>query len=188
METRFDFSDLTTLVEGDEDSIFRTLRGTATFAVYGLGAQPLLFTDGTTSNPFGSVGTSTASNGTTLAITLNSTALTAIATDQTSNIFIGGIDSGENSLLPLWDFANSHQSINEKVVLSLTTAAAVSEPSSLLALLSFAAVLTSFIIRRPHEAERLICQGSYCRRKAMHIIRKGQVRWLGGRGVRAAEL
>lgn len=114
--------------------------GTLTYAVYGLGAQPTVFTDVTTSNPFGSVNTSSADDGTTLSITLNAAALAAISADQGGNIFIGGIDSGETSSSDAVDFSGAPGN----VALDLTTAAsAVPEPSSLplLIIVSLAVVL-----------------------------------------------
>jgi hypothetical protein len=71
--------------------------GSLTYDVYGLAAQPLAFSDVTTSNPFGSVVTSSASMGTLVSITLDSAALADIVAHQGGHIFIGGIDSGENS-------------------------------------------------------------------------------------------
>jgi hypothetical protein len=43
----------------------RHLGGNFTYAVYGLSARPLAFSDVTTTNPFGSIGTTAASTGTT---------------------------------------------------------------------------------------------------------------------------
>ncbi len=108
--------------------------GTLTYAVYGLNSQPITFSDVTASNPFGSVSTSTALNGTTVSIALNAAALAAIAGDQTSNIFIGGIDSGENGGAGADFFLTSKQSdANSASNLQLTTApSTVPEPSSLL--------------------------------------------------------
>jgi hypothetical protein len=131
--------------------------GPLTFAVYGLGAQPLVFTDVTTSNPFGSVGTSTASNGTTIAITLSSAALAAIAADQGGNIFIGGVDSGENGSTQAGDFFNTGFDPNAPNVtsLSLTTApAAVPEPASILLLITVVAVTVFAARRKLHLAIR----------------------------------
>jgi hypothetical protein len=51
----------------------------------------------TTSNPFGSISTTSALDGATVVITLHAAALTAIAADQNGNIFIGGVHSGENT-------------------------------------------------------------------------------------------
>lgn len=101
--------------------------GSLTYAVYGLSAQPLVFTDVSASNPFGSVVTTNASNGTTLDITLNAAALAAIGAAQGGNIFIGGIDSGELASTDTFDFASEGAS----TVLSLQTApSSVPEPSS----------------------------------------------------------
>ena len=66
-----------------------------TFSVYGLSNRPLAFND-VTGNPYGSVTTTDASTGTTITITLNAAALAAIGAQQGGDIFIGGIDSGEN--------------------------------------------------------------------------------------------
>jgi len=104
--------------------------GTLTFSVYGLSAQPMVFTDVTTSNPFGSVATSNADNGTTVSITLNAAALSAIAADQGGNIFIGGIDSGENVATPGADFLGT-AFVSSKLNLTTPGSAAVPEPSSL---------------------------------------------------------
>jgi hypothetical protein len=124
----------------DEPSPGGHLGGTFTFAVYGLGAQPLVFSDVTTSNPFGSVSTTSASEGTTVAITLDAAALAAIAAAQTGNIFIGGVDSAENSSSEAGDFLGTVA--GDVTSLSLTTGTAVPEPSSLpLLLFASAAVL-----------------------------------------------
>jgi hypothetical protein len=93
--------------------------GSLTFAVYGLCARPFLFSDVTISNPFGSVGTSSASNGTTVDVTLNAAALAAIGASQGGNIFIGGIDSGELSSSDASDFGDT---LNQSTVLHLQTA------------------------------------------------------------------
>ena len=104
--------------------------GALTYAVYGLSGQPVVFTDVSTSNPFGSVGTSSASDGTTVVITLNAAALAAIGADQGGFIFIGGIDSGENSNVTAVDFASTVAL--QKTVLDLQTASVMApEPSSL---------------------------------------------------------
>ncbi len=119
--------------------------GNLSYAVYGLGGKPSIFTAVTTSNPFGSINTTNGSAGTTISIQLNAAALAAIVADQGGNIFIGGIDSGEtvadpNIVSPSTDFVGDFgntlsqgppagQSYN--VVLDLTTApASVPEPSS----------------------------------------------------------
>jgi hypothetical protein len=112
------------------------MNGPFTYAVYGLSGQPLVFTDVTNSDAFGSVGTSSASNGTTVTITLNASALAAIGADQGGNIFIGGIDSGElsssTSASTFGDFAGSSPGGTAyNTVLSLQT---TPEPSSLLLL------------------------------------------------------
>lgn len=123
------------------------LGGPLTFALYGLSGQPLAFTDVTTSNPFGSISTTDASNNTTITISLNSPALAAIAAAQGGNLFIGGIDSGENVPNPatvspsadlVGDFGSSGNGnplpfSTYNSVLNLTTAAApaaVPEPAS----------------------------------------------------------
>jgi hypothetical protein len=86
----------------------------------------------TSSNPFGSVTTTSADDGTTISITLDAAALTAVAAHQGGNLFIGGIDSGETSSTTAADFAVSQYSIN---TLSLATApSAVPEPTSLVLL------------------------------------------------------
>jgi hypothetical protein len=91
-----------------------------------------VFADVTTSDFFGSVSTSTASNGTTLSITLDADALAAIITDQGGNIFFGGVDSGELSTTTAFDFGNAGSS--DHSTLSLVTRAAVPECSSILLL------------------------------------------------------
>lgn len=102
--------------------------GALTFSVYGLSGQPLLFTDVSASNFFGSAGTSTSSS--TVVISLNAAALAAIGAAQGGNIFIGGIDSGENG--SGFDFGSSSVS-SAKTVLNLETSASpVPEPSSVL--------------------------------------------------------
>ena len=140
--------------------------GALTFAIYGLTAQPLALTDVTTGNPFGSVGTSNASNGTTITIQLNSAALAAIAAAQGANLFIGGIDSGETVTDPhtvspisnlVGDFEASlngypDPSSTYNTVLHFTTApAAVPEPASILLL---ATMLGTFGIRRARAQRR----------------------------------
>ena len=131
--------------------------GDLTFDVYGLSAQPLVFTDVTTSNLFGSVSTSNSSAGTTLTISLNAAALAAIGAAQGGNIFIGGIDSAETITDPgtvsLGDFVGDFgstanipgfQSFNTDLNLTTTTAATVPEPSSLLLLASAALLLLTW--------------------------------------------
>jgi hypothetical protein len=114
--------------------------GSLTYTVYGLAGQPTLFTDVTTSNPFASpVTTSTADDGTTISITLDSAALADIVAHQGGNIFIGGIDSGENSSTSAFDFAKTGNPAGTIGVtsLSLTTAPApVPEPASVVLLAS----------------------------------------------------
>lgn len=100
--------------------------GTLTFSVYGLSGQPLLFTDVSATNFFGSSGTSASSP--TVSITLNAAALAAIGAAQGGNIFIGGIDSGEN--VSGFDFGSS-ATATDNTVLNLQTSA-VPEPASLL--------------------------------------------------------
>jgi hypothetical protein len=93
----------------------------------------MVFTDVTTTNPFGSVDTSAASNGTTVDIMLNATALSAISAAQGGNIFIGGIDSGELSLG--FDFGSNTGFAQLQTVLSLTTTAEPSSPPLLATIL-----------------------------------------------------
>jgi hypothetical protein len=116
----------------DEPAAVGHQGGSLTYAIYGLGAQPLVFTDVTTSNPFAlPVTTSSTSDGTTISITLNSAALAAITADQGGHIFIGGIASGESSSTLAGDFAVSAGSGNV-TSLSLTTGPApVPEPASI---------------------------------------------------------
>jgi hypothetical protein len=104
--------------------------GSLTYAVYGLNAEPLAFGDVTTTNPFGSVVTTNASDGTTISITLNSAALADIVAHQGGHIFIGGIDSGETSTTTsAYDFAFSGP--GNVTSLNLTTApVATPEPAS----------------------------------------------------------
>jgi hypothetical protein len=78
-----------------------------TYAVYGLSAQPSVFTDVTASHSFGSVGTSNSDNGTDLDIRLNAAAVAAITAAQGGKLFIGGIDSGELSTTDAHDFAGT---------------------------------------------------------------------------------
>jgi hypothetical protein len=110
--------------------------GSLTYTVYGLGAQPLVFTDVTTSNPFGSVATSSTDNGTTITITLDSAVLADIVANQGGHIFIGGVDSGETSSTSAGDFRGS---AGPTFVTSLklnTGSAAVPEPASIVLLAS----------------------------------------------------
>jgi len=117
---------------------FGHVGGTLTFAVYGLTAQPLVFTDVTNSNPFGSVSTTSADGGTTVSIPLNAAALAAISADQGTDIFIGGIDSGENTSTGAGDFFSTGlPGVPSNTKLDLTTATVpspVPEPSSLILL------------------------------------------------------
>jgi hypothetical protein len=82
--------------------------GDLTYTVYGLTGQPIVFTDVSSSDTaFGSLGTSNASGTTALTITLNAAALAAIGADQGGDIFIGGIDSGENGSIYTDDFEST---------------------------------------------------------------------------------
>jgi PEP-CTERM motif len=121
--------------------------GSLTYAVYGLSAQPLAFLDVTTANPFAlPVTTSSADDGTTISITLNSAALAAIAAHQGGHIFIGGIDSGESSSTTAYDFGAS-DGLSNVTSLRLTTApTAVPEPSSILLVASVGLLLV--VLRR----------------------------------------
>ncbi len=113
------------------------LGGALTFSVYGLSGQPVDFSGVTTGNPYGSVNTTDASTGTTITITLNAAALAAIGAQQGGDIYIGGIDSGENdspcaassSSCVVGDFAGSPDSQNTVLTL-ITSPAAVPEPST----------------------------------------------------------
>jgi PEP-CTERM motif len=132
--------------------------GALTFAVYGLQAEPLVFPDVTTSNPFGSIATSDASTGTTLNITLNGAALAAIAAKQGGNLFIGGINSGENvQTSPGFDFSGDFNSTDETddTVLHLATAsivdAMVPEPNSMLLLAASLGALGIAIRKRRRQ-------------------------------------
>lgn len=80
------------------------------------------------SNFFGSAGTSASSP--TAVITLNAAALAAIDAVQGGNIFIGGIDSGENGSGT--DFGSSATAADTTVLNLQTSASSVPEPSSLL--------------------------------------------------------
>jgi hypothetical protein len=131
--------------------------GNLTYAVYGLNGRPLIFSDVTTSSPYGSVSTTDTSSGTTITITLNAAALAAIGADQGGNIFIGGIDSAEN-LSPcaitvdcaVGDFGST-QRINGtfNTVLTLTTTqAAVPEPFSAALLATMILLLAGVAMRR----------------------------------------
>jgi hypothetical protein len=104
------------------------LGGSLTYTVYGLAGQPMVFTDVTTTNPFGSVGTSSADNGTTISITLDSAALADIVAHQGGHIFIGGVDSGENNTTIAGDFVGT--GAGNVTSLSLNTAP-VPEPASI---------------------------------------------------------
>jgi hypothetical protein len=129
--------------------------GSLTYDVYGLTTQPMMFTDVTTSNLFGSVATSSASSGTTISITLDSAALAAIAMHQGGNIFIGGIDSGETSSTLAGDFARTGGLPPVGVTsLKLNTAPApVPEPASIVL---FASLLIGSLValrRKTRSAE-----------------------------------
>lgn len=129
--------------------------GDLTFAVYGLGGQPIAFTDVTATNPFGSVGTSAASSRTTVTITLDTAALAAITADQGADIFIGGISSAETITNPgsnQGDFGASGPGHN--AVLNLTTAPSspVPEPSSWALMGTFVVLLTQTIRQRRRRA------------------------------------
>lgn len=102
--------------------------GPLTFSVYGLSGQPVLITDVSTSNSFGSAGTSTSSP--TVVITLNAAALAAIGAAQGGNIFIGGIDSGEDG--SGFDFGSSASAADNTVLNLQTSSSSAPEPSSLL--------------------------------------------------------
>jgi len=117
--------------------------GILRFEVYGLTAQPLVFTDVTKSDLFGSVFTSGADDDTTISIPLNAAALAAISADQGKDIFIGGIDSGENSSTAAGDFGFTSGHSNAKLDLTTATVPSPSpEPSSLILLATvIAAVL-----------------------------------------------
>src|SRR5215831_9685437 len=71
--------------------------GPQTFSVYSLSDRPFHFSDIGAGIFFGSVATSDALNGTVIDIPLNASALAAITANQGGNVFIGGIDSGEDS-------------------------------------------------------------------------------------------
>ena len=110
--------------------------GTLTYSVYGLSAQPTVFSGVGTANPFGSVSTSSTDDGTIIDITLNAAALAAITSDQGGNIFIGGIDSGETA--GGYDFGTTGVAgeTDNTTDLSLVTSASTSvpEPSAVLLL------------------------------------------------------
>jgi hypothetical protein len=136
--------------------------GALTFTVYGLPAEPLVFSDVTTSNPFGSIATSNNSTGTTVNIVLNGAALAAIAAKQGGNIFIAGIDSGENDPDPsrtnphfnfVGDFGSTDAN-GSNAVLHLDTAvgAAAPEPSSMLLLATSLAALGILTRKRAHRS------------------------------------
>ncbi len=128
-------------ITGSNPALDGHVGGTLTYAVYGLTGQPLVFNDVVTlaTNPFGSILTSAVAAETTISITLNADALTAIAAAHGGNIFIGGIDSGELSVANgyLYDFGWSSLSAPtypNQTILVLTTApsAPVPEPNGLL--------------------------------------------------------
>jgi hypothetical protein len=103
--------------------------GPLTYAVYGLSARPFVFTDVTTSKPFGSVGTSSADNGTDVDIPLNVAALAAITAAEGENLFMGGIDSGELNALDAHDFARTQVLANATLSFVFQT---VPEPNTIL--------------------------------------------------------
>ena len=125
-----------------------------TFSVYGLSNRPLAFND-VTGNPYGSVTTTDASTGTTITITLNAAALAAIGAQQGGDIFIGGIDSGENdspcaadsSSCVVGDFAGSPDSQNTVLTL-ITTPATVPEPSTSALLVTMILLLAGVVMSR----------------------------------------
>jgi PEP-CTERM motif len=133
---------------------FGHVGGDLTFALYGLTSQAVKLADVVTTTPFSdSFDTSNLSNEKTITIQLNSDALAAIAAAQGSELFIGGIDSGESvtdpaTVSPGEDFVgdfettengNPFDSSTYNAVLNLTTApAAVPEPSSIALLLTAA--------------------------------------------------
>ena len=120
--------------------------GLLTYAVYGSSGEPLVFTDVTTASPFGSVGTSSGDNGKTVTIALNGAALAAIDADQGSDIFIGGIDSGELSSSTAGDFGfTGPGSVTYNTVLSLQT---VPEPTSLFLLAAVLGTLGMAVRKR----------------------------------------
>jgi hypothetical protein len=94
------------------------------YSVYGLDSQPVQFTDVNDALPYGSVITDSNSNGS-VSITLDAAALAAIAGDEGTNFFIGGIDSGEVGSVDAYDFGGTDQ--RYRSLLSLTT---VPEPHS----------------------------------------------------------
>jgi hypothetical protein len=112
----------------------------------------MVFTDVTTTNPFGSVVTSDASNGTTVDIMLNATALSAISAAQGGHIFIGGIDSGELGGGYDFAFTGNPEFPAFQTILSLTT---TPEPRSPLLL---ATILVAFgiAIRKQRAKEKAL--------------------------------
>lgn len=106
-------------------SQFGHLGGQLVYSIYALGSQPTQFSDVNATTLYGSVNTSPSTNGELVSITLDSAALAAIVGAQGGDLFIGGIDSGENSSPFSGDFASSN---NYQTFLKLTT---VPEPSHL---------------------------------------------------------
>ncbi len=96
--------------------------GSLVYSVFGLTSQPMSFTDVTGSNLFGSAITNSTESE--VDINLNSPALAAIASSQSHNLFIGGIDSGELGT-ETWDFGSSG---NFRTILKLNS---VPEPNTL---------------------------------------------------------
>ena len=107
------------------------LGGPLTYSVYGLAGEPLAFTDIAPANPFGSVATSNADDGSTIVINLNSAALAAIAANQGETLYIGGIDSGEMLTSGAnGDFSGTQGEGVVSLTLNLQRTAVVPEPST----------------------------------------------------------
>jgi len=113
-----------------EEAVVGHVGGPLTYAAYGLNGRPLMFTDVTTGNPFGSVGTSSADNSRLVEVPLNAAALAAILAAQGGSIFIGGIDSGELSSADARDFSGPAGTPAELFLFEPEPGQATPEPTS----------------------------------------------------------
>lgn len=129
-----------------------------TYTLSGLNAVPTQFSDVGGGAAYGSTTLDDTTDGTAISIALSPAALWAIEGSQGAEFLVGGVDSGENEIGQISDFANS---TGAGVTLRLETSGSAPEPAT--AVLMLGALVGLAAIRAAGAVEFMLFQLGWAR-------------------------